>query len=469
MRCMRRIERLLVVVIAALAVLVAPTAVPLFAQEAWADEAAAAPADDSPRHNSALGTAKSLSIDCGAAVVDGYALVGPGGTLTYTMAVTAGGDTADSLENVCVTGDFIDGGERRVDLSSMAIASAAVDGADIRARVTPLGAAARTVNGWNLGSLHAESTARIVFTVGIDADGISDAVSAEKQQAPESDARAARTINLVTSAAAEGVAAVSDDCPVMVRNDVSVTKSLGRYDAATQTQHFTITVSAAPDNPYLEYYLPLYDEVTSAANTGAIAESGVAEVTVRHADGVTERAALAAYARLSSREWRAALPTVVPGDVFTIDAYTKVSDAFWEQTGQGSAGDTDTGNRVALGSGVSAGDYYANDLEARSASVRFSIIKRYLTKRCVAVDEEGAVEWEILETRRGRARNRRISPAAPSPMSSGPTRSLPAVPPRWCTTTRTGPAPAPTASSSRRGPERLATPFPPHTEPAASR
>lgn len=305
--------------------------------------------------------------------------------------------------------------------------------------------------------------------MGIDADGISDAVSAEKQQAPESDARAARTINLVTSAAAEGVAAVSDDCPVMVRNDVSVTKSLGRYDAATQTQHFTITVSAAPDNPYLEYYLPLYDEVTSAANTGAIAESGVAEVTVRHADGVTERAALAAYARLSSREWRAALPTVVPGDVFTIDAYTKVSDAFWEQTGQGSAGDTDTGNRVALGSGVSAGDYYANDLEARSASVRFSIIKRYLTKRCVAVDEEGAVEWEILETRRGRARNRRISPAAPSPMSSGPTRSLPAVPPRWCTTTRTGPAPAPTASSSRRGPERLATPFPPHTEPAASR
>ena len=34
MRCVRRIERLLVFVIAALAVLVAPTAVPLFAQEA---------------------------------------------------------------------------------------------------------------------------------------------------------------------------------------------------------------------------------------------------------------------------------------------------------------------------------------------------------------------------------------------------------------------------------------------------
>lgn len=44
MRCVRRIERLLVFVIAALAVLVVPTAVPLFAQEAWADEAAAAPA-----------------------------------------------------------------------------------------------------------------------------------------------------------------------------------------------------------------------------------------------------------------------------------------------------------------------------------------------------------------------------------------------------------------------------------------
>ena len=195
MRCMRRIERLLVFVIAALAVLVAPTAVPLFAQEVWADEAAAAPADDSPRHNSALGTAKSLPIDCGAVVVDGYALVGPGGTLMYTMVVTAGGDSAGALENVCVTGDFIDGGERKVDLSSMAIASAAVDGADIRARVTPLGAAAHTVNGWNIGSLRAGQTARIVFTVGIDADGISDAVSSEKEQAPETDARAARTIS----------------------------------------------------------------------------------------------------------------------------------------------------------------------------------------------------------------------------------------------------------------------------------
>lgn len=403
MRCMRRIERMLVFVIAALVVLVAPTAVPLFAQEAWADEAAVAPADDSPRDDSSLGTAKSLSVDCSAAMVDGYALIGPGGTLTYTMVVTAGGDAGEMYENVCVTGDFIDDSERKVDLSSMALASATVGGADIRARVSPLSAAPNTVKGWNIGSLQAGETVSIVFTVRIDVDGISDAVSAEKWQAPATDARAARTIRLAASAAAEGVATVSDVCSVTVRNSVSVTKSLGRYDAATQTQHFTITVSAAPDNPYLMYYLPLYDEVTSAANAGAIAESGVAEVMVRHADGVTERAALAAYSRPSSREWRAALPTVVPGDVFTLDAYTRVSDAFWEQTGQGSVGDTDMGNTVALGAGASAGDFLASDLEARSASVRFSIIKRYLTKRCLGVDEKGAVEWEIFGNEAGKS------------------------------------------------------------------
>lgn len=164
MRCMRRIERVLVFVIAALVVLVAPTAVPLFAQEAWADEAAAALADDSPRDDSSLGTAKSLSVDCSAAMVDGYALIGPGGTLTYTMVVTAAGDAGEVFENVCVMGDFIDDSERKVDLSSMALASATVGGADIRARVSPLSAAPNTVKGWNIGSLQAGETVSIVLT-----------------------------------------------------------------------------------------------------------------------------------------------------------------------------------------------------------------------------------------------------------------------------------------------------------------
>ncbi len=334
---------------------------------------------------------------------DGYAAVGTDGLLTYTLKVAAGQDNTHTLKHVKVTDAFTDGSERKVDLSSMRLKTATIDGEDISARLAELKDGQGHVNGWDIGNLPAGQTATIVYTVKIDKDRITDAVDAAKSATPATDAAEARTICNIATASADEVPAVTDDFSMPVRNAVYVSKSSGRYDWKNQAQHFNITVRADAANTYTGYYVPLHDYLTDAPAASSFEEAGVSSAIVTHADGTQEDVPLAVPSHPSSREWAAALPQVAPGDTYKIDAYVKVSDAYWAQTGSGTVGDSSIRNNVELGSGVSAGDFYANDLTRRSDYSYFGITKSYLRKSSPSINSDGTVTWTVWANEQGKS------------------------------------------------------------------
>ena len=352
---------------------------------------------------SRLEIVRNLSIEKTGTTSSGFAYVNSDGRITYTLEVKAGQDNTHTLKNVHVTDVFTDGSETKVDLSTMELVSATVDGEDIASRLVPLTDDEGRLDGWNIGNLPAGQVARIVYTIKVDREGMTRAVDAAKQQTPSTDAIEARTIRNTASASAEGVPAVTDDFSMPVRNDVYISKSNGRYDAVHQTQHFTITVTASQLNTYTEYFMPIYDTLSSAPAASVFEKSGVSSVTVKRADGTTMEVPLGAISYPSSREWRACLPTVEPGDVFTIDAYTQVADSYWSQTGSGTVGDGDIWNYVYIGSGVRAGDFYANDLSARNDYSRFGLTKRYLTKNSPSITSDGFITWTITGNEQGKS------------------------------------------------------------------
>lgn len=232
--------------------------------------------------------------------------------------------------------------QSKVDLTSMKLVSATIDGEDIAPRTVAVTDEQNRVYGWDIGNLPAGVTALITFKVKLNKDGLSEAVKAEKQGSPETDAMAARTIKNTASASADSVPAVSDDYSTYVKNYVSISKGTSPYSYQNQSQNFTITVSAPSTNRYTEYNVPIFDELSNTY-ASLFSECGITSMTIKHSDSSQKDLTWGNFTQPNSISWRATIPEIRPGDTITIKSYAKVNDNYWNSTtdaSNGSGGDT---------------------------------------------------------------------------------------------------------------------------------
>lgn len=209
--------------------------------------------------------------------------------LTYTVKVTAGEDNTHTLTHVKVTDVFDNDSQSKVDLSSMKLAEATIDGENIAPRCVPVLDDQNRVYGWDIGNLPAGESASLTFKIKINKEGISEAVKSAKEASPQTSAEIARTIKNTASASADSVPAVTDDYSTAVKNTVSIGKSTSNYDSKTQSQYFSITVSAPSDNRYTEYNVPIFDSSELISDTRHLEYCGISAISVRHADGSSEK------------------------------------------------------------------------------------------------------------------------------------------------------------------------------------
>lgn len=252
-------------------------------------------------------------------------------------SVTAGEDNTHTLTHVKVTDVFDADTQSKVDLTSMKLVSATIDGEDIAPRTVAVTDEQNRVYGWDIGNLPAGVTALITFKVKLNKDGLSEAVKAEKQGSPETDAMAARTIKNTASASADSVPAVSDDYSTYVKNYVSISKGISPYSYQNQSQNFTITVSAPSTNRYTEYNVPIFDELSNTY-ASLFSECGITSMTIKHSDGSQEDLTWGNFTQPNSISWCATIPEIRSGDTITIKSYAKVNDNYWNSTTDASNG-----------------------------------------------------------------------------------------------------------------------------------
>ncbi len=218
------------------------------------------------------------------------AYVDSDGRLYYSIKVTADKGNTDPLTHVRIVDNFSDESREKVDRSTMKFQF--MSASNKRMRYENLTDESGALIGWELDSLAPGETATITYSVKMNADVVADAVRAAKEANGSSDALEERIIVNSASTSADGVPEVTDTSRAVVRNCIIATKTLGAYDSATQSQHFTVVVKAPYDNPFTEYNVPVSD-VAQPPTGVRFTQAGVASATVRHLDGSTEPMELA--------------------------------------------------------------------------------------------------------------------------------------------------------------------------------
>ncbi len=327
---------------------------------------------------------------------NGSARIDSEDNLTYTVKVTAGEDNTHTLTHVKVTDVFNGDSQNKVDLSTMKLTEATIDGKDIAPRCIPLYDDQNRVYGWDIGNLPAGESASLTFKIKINKEGISGAVKSAKEASPQTSAEIARTIKNTASASADSVPAVTDDYSTAVKNTVSIGKSTSNYDYKTQSQYFSITVTAPSSNRYTEYNVPIYDSAESISDTKHLEYCGISAMSVRHADGSSESLTWDNFSQ-GGGVWSATIPEIRPGDTISIKSFIKFKDSFFEtlQSENSVAGDNYMLNRIRIGAGVTSKSFYANDLNYESDYSTFSLTKKWLYKNSPTINSNGTVTWTI--------------------------------------------------------------------------
>ena len=337
---------------------------------------------------------------------NGSASLDSDGYLTYSVKVTAGEDNTFKLTNVEVTDVFADSDKSKVDLSTMKLVKVISDSEDKTALAQALHDSDGNVNGWNIGDLPVGTSATVTFKVKPNKDGITAAVDAAKAADPATDAAEARTIKNTATAKADDTDPVADDCSVIVKNYVKVSKSTVSFDAATQREHFRITVTAPSDNRYTQHDVPIHDYVSGGLDAKYYKASGIQSATVKHADGTTETVQCENYSQTSnSKSWYATIPEMRPGDTVTIDAYLELDESYWTNpAGAGKMGySSDYWNYVYVGN-IGDDGYRSGDLNQYHGYSSFQLVKNVLTKNNPSISSDGTVNWSITGNEYGKTR-----------------------------------------------------------------
>lgn len=327
------------------------------------------------------------------------AYVDSDGRLYYSIKVTADKGNTDPLTHVRIVDNFSDESREKVDSSTMKFQF--MNASNKRMRYENLTDESGALIGWELDSLAPGETATITYSVKMNADVVADAVRAAKEANGSSDALEERIIVNSASASADGVPEVTDTSRAVVRNCIIATKTLGSYDSATQSQHFTVVVKAPRDNPLAEYNVPVSD-VAQPPSGVRFTQAGVASATVRHLDGSTEPMELANVQTEGTNSWQAVIPRMLPGDEVSIDSYVSVPDEIWNMpAGPGVGGVRGMVNQVAAGSGINVGGVQAADLNRATAEASFDLLKNWLSKNEPSIGSDGVINWTIVGNQRG--------------------------------------------------------------------
>ena len=328
------------------------------------------------------------------------------GYLTYTVTLKAGEDNTYSLKNVEVTDVFDGESKYKVDLSTMKLDKVLVDGENKTSSATALRDTDGNINGWNIGDLPIGTSATVTFKVKPNKDGITAAVDAAKAADPATDVVEARTIKNTATAKADDTDPVTDDCSVIVKNYVWVSKSTASFDAATQREHFSITVTAPRDNRYTQHDVPIHDYVSGGLDAKYYKASGIQSATVRHADGTTETVQCENYSQApNSKSWYATIPELRPGDTVTIDAYLELDESYWTNpAGAGKVGYYSYCWNYAHVGNIGEDGYRSDDLNRHYDDSYFQLIKNVLTKNNPSISSDGTVNWVITGNEYGKTR-----------------------------------------------------------------
>lgn len=327
------------------------------------------------------------------------AYVDSDGCLYYSIKVTADKGNTDPLTHVRIVDNFSDESREKVDRSTMKFQF--MSASNKRIRYESLTDESGALIGWELDSLAPGETVAITYSVKMNVDVVADAVRAAKEANGSSDALEERIIVNSASASADGVPEVTDTSRAVVENCIIATKTLGAYDSATQSQHFTVVVKAPYDNPFTEYNVPVSD-VAQPPSGVRFTQAGVASATVRHLDGSTEPMELANMQTEGTNSWQAVIPQMLPGDEVSIDSYVSVPDEIWNvPAAPGVGGVRGMVNQVAAGSGINVGGVQAADLNRATAEASFDLLKNWLSKNEPSIGSDGVINWTIVGNQRG--------------------------------------------------------------------
>lgn len=328
------------------------------------------------------------------------------GYLTYTVTLKAGEDNTYALKNVEVTDVFDGESKYKVDLSTMKLDKVLVDGENKTSSATALHDTDGNINGWNIGDLPIGTSATVTFKVKPSKDGITAAVDAAKAADSATDAAEARTIKNTATAKADDTDPVTDDCSVIVKNYVQVSKSTVSFDAATQRERFSITVTAPSDNRYTQHDVPIHDYVSGGLDAKYYKASGIQSATVRHADGTTETVQCENYSQSpSSKSWYAIIPELRPGDTVTIDAYLELDESYWTNpAGAGKVGYSSYCWNYAYVGNIGEDGYRSDDLNRYYGYSTFLLLKNVLGKNNPNINSDGTVDWVITGNESGKTR-----------------------------------------------------------------
>ena len=319
------------------------------------------------------------------------------GYLTYTVTLKAGQDNTYKLKNVEVTDVFDGESKSKVDLSTMKLEKVLVDGENKTSLAVPLKDSDDNVNGWNIGDLPIGASATVTFKVKLNKDGVTAAVDAAKKVDSASAAEDARTIKNTATAKADDMGSVSDDCSVIVKNYITASKWNTWFDAATQRQHFNITVAAPCDNRYTQHNVPIHDYLMYGLGASFYKTSGIQSATVKHADGTTETVQCENYSQVpNSTSWYATIPEVRPGDTVTIDAYLELDENYWKNpAGAGKVGYSYSQFNYVYVGNIGVDGYRSSDLNRYYDCSNFLLVKNVIAKNNPAINSDGTVNWVI--------------------------------------------------------------------------
>lgn len=328
------------------------------------------------------------------------------GYLTYTVTLKAGQDNTYKLKNVKVTDVFDGESKSKVDLSTMKLEKVLVDGENKTSSAVELHDTDGKINGWNIGDLPIGASATVTFKVKLNKDCVTAAVDAAKAADSASAAEDARTIKNTATAKADDTDSVSDDCSVIVKNYITASKGTVSFDAATQREHFRITVAAPRDNRYTQHDVPIHDYLSYSLDARFYKAFGIQSATVKHADGTTETVQCKNYSQdPNSVSWYATIPEVRPGDTVTIDAYLELDESYWTNSaGAGKVGCSSYQiNRVDVGN-IGVDGYRSSDLNRYQDYSIFQLVKNVIAKNNPTINSDGTVSWVITGNEYGKTR-----------------------------------------------------------------
>ncbi len=333
--------------------------------------------------------------------------------MTYTIRVAAGDDNTDPIENVKLTDLFttdnvvkdsitlvkVTKGDKKVDITGQVTEISGLNPKDI------YGHSGYETKGWNLGTLERSEYVDITLTAKIDKSKVDEQVQAEKDTTPSSAAANRRKVN--NTAYAVGDEMVDEDGHPLpaydsdtgtFMNQIYVSKSAYKYDPATKTQYYKLTVRADQYNKYVMRDVPIYDYFSQDASfiTAVDVVEMEGQSSITKGNGLSNFKNKEVDDSYPAHRWSATVDELAPGQSKTIIAAATISDTAWTQGGYYNSGGTrGIAPRNYVYFGADSDGHYARDINYAYDNTTVYHQKSWLSKNYSTISADGHITWTV--------------------------------------------------------------------------